>query len=157
MATALAKLGLRAPTPNDQLKEFVTVKIDNQLFGFPVDYVQDVFKPQKITKIPLTSEEIAGCLNLRGRIVTVIDMRIALGLKPTDLSGNLISVVVEHKGELYSLLVDSVGDVMKLYSSMLENTPANVPQKWSAVSSGVYQLEKGLLVIVNIDLLLNFK
>ena len=60
--------------------EFVTMSVDGQLFGIPVLLVQDALKAQKITRIPLASREVAGALNLRGRIVTAIDVRRRLGL-----------------------------------------------------------------------------
>ena len=62
------------------MAEYVTAVIGGQLFGLPISRVQDVFMPERLTRVPLASTEIAGVLNLRGRIVTVIDMRARLGL-----------------------------------------------------------------------------
>jgi purine-binding chemotaxis protein CheW len=64
--------------------EYVTAMIGGQLFGLPISRVQDVFMPERVTRVPLSSREIAGVLNLRGRIVTVIDMRARLGLPKND-------------------------------------------------------------------------
>ena len=64
--------------------EYVTAMIGGQLFGLPISRVQDVFMPQRLTRVPLSSGEIAGVLNLRGRIVTVVDMRARLGLPRND-------------------------------------------------------------------------
>src|ERR687884_1976854 len=77
-------------------RDFVTVTIADQLFGIPVLQVQDVLGPQRITRIPLAPPEVAGSLNLRGRIVTAVDVRLCLGLekRPADQPG--MSVVVEH-------------------------------------------------------------
>ena len=66
----------------DQITEYVTVMIGGQLFGLPISRVQDVFMPDRVTRVPLSAPEIAGGLNLRGRIVTAIDMRRRLGLGP---------------------------------------------------------------------------
>lgn len=85
MANALQKTGDKTPTISSDLQEkrqFLTMKIDDQAFGLPVIKVQDVLRPQKITKIPLSKPEILGLINLRGRIVTVIDVKRRLGLRP---------------------------------------------------------------------------
>ena len=66
----------------ENLIEYVTVLIGDQLFGLPISRVQDVFMPDRITRVPLAEPEIAGVLNLRGRIVTAVDMRRRLGLPP---------------------------------------------------------------------------
>src|SRR5918911_2201202 len=81
-------------------RDFVSVTISGQLFGIPVLQVQDVLGPQRITPIPLAPREIAGSLNLRGRIVTAIDMRVRLGLAASAERDKRMSVVVEHGGEL---------------------------------------------------------
>ena len=65
------------------MAEYVTAMIGGQLFGLPISRVQDVFMPERLTRVPLSSAEIAGVLNLRGRIVTVVDMRARLGLPRT--------------------------------------------------------------------------
>ena len=72
---------------NGPMEEFVTVVIADQLFGLPISRVQDVFMLKDMTVVPLTIPEIAGVLNLRGRIVTAIDMRTRLGLPPRDEGG----------------------------------------------------------------------
>ncbi len=91
---------------------FVTMRIDQQLFGIPVKNVRDVLREQKITSIPLSAPEVAGSLNLRGRIVTVINLRCRLRLGEKQNSDKNMFVVVEYKNELFSLVVDSVGEVM---------------------------------------------
>jgi len=80
--------------------DFITMTIADQLFGLPVLSVQDVLGPQIIAHIPLAPPEVAGSLNLRGRIVTAIDMRMRLGLEPRDEGERGMSVVVDHQGEL---------------------------------------------------------
>src|ERR1700731_467442 len=97
-----------------EAQEFVTVTVAGQLFGIPVLQVQDVLGPQRITRVPLAPPEVAGSLNLRGRIVTAIDIRIRLGLPELTDGKPGMSVVVDHGGELYSLMVDSVGEVLSL-------------------------------------------
>src|SRR3546814_3480216 len=95
-------------------QDYVTMTIAGQLFGIPVLTVQDILGPQKITRIPLAPPEVAGSLNLRGRIVTAMDVRLRLGLAPRAEGEPAMSGVVDQRGESYSLLVDSVGEVLSL-------------------------------------------
>ncbi len=74
----------KTETTEGAVSEFVTAVIGGQLFGLPISRVQDVFMPERLTRVPLSSGEIAGVLNLRGRIVTVVDMRARLGLPKND-------------------------------------------------------------------------
>src|SRR5438477_7686447 len=85
--------------------EYVTVMIDGQLFGLPISRVQDVFMPDRLTQVPLSAPEIAGVLNLRGRIVTAVDLRRRLGIPPRDDGRPPMAVGIELKGESYGLLI----------------------------------------------------
>ena len=131
--------------------EYVTVMIGGQLFGLPISKVQDVFMAERMARVPLASAEIAGVLNLRGRIVTAIDMhcRLGLGKRPTDRSA--MAVGIEFHGESYGLLIDSVGEVLKLADNASEPVPVNLDPHLARVSSGVYRLEKQLLVVLDVD------
>lgn len=133
-------------------KEFLTILIGEQRFGIPILQVQDVLGEQSVTKIPLAPPEVAGSLNLRGRIVTAIDVRCRLGLPPLERQHDHpdMGVVVEHENELYSLIIDKVGDVLKLKTENFESTPATLDSLWREISSGVYRLEDELLVILGV-------
>ncbi len=137
-------------------KQFVTMRIDGQLFGIAVLNVQDVLRPLKITKIPLAPQEILGSINLRGKIVTVIDMRNRLGIAPLDSGNKSMHIVVDQAGEQYSFVVDSVGEVMNLPSDKFERNPANLSEKWQIVSLGVYRLKDELLIVLDIKNILTF-
>lgn len=141
---------------DESLREFVTVTIHGQLFGIPVIQVQDVLGPQKINRIPLAPPEVAGSLNLRGRIVTAIDVRRRLGLPPYQGSEGGMSVVVEQRNELYSLIIDQVGEVLSLPTADFERNPANLDPLWREVTAGIYQLDGKLMVVLDIDRLLTF-
>jgi len=134
--------------------DYVTMTIADQLFGIPVLSVHDVLGPQKITRVPLSPPEVAGVLNLRGRIVTAINIRRRLGLPDADSQGGM-SVAVEHNGESYSLLIDKIGEVLSVSPGAFEQSPATLDPCWREVSSGVYRLEGGLLVILDVEKLLN--
>ena len=153
MSTTATSETIRGSLFSDALM-FVTMRIDRQLFGVPVRYVRDVLREQKIIPIPLASEEVAGSLNLRGRIVTVIDLRKRLRLSPRADNTPGMFVVVEHKNELYSLMVDSVGEVLTLSEGGVEKTPGNLGGAWKEVSSGIYKLDSELLVIMDVEALL---
>ncbi|MEQ9124864.1 MAG: chemotaxis protein CheW, partial [Alphaproteobacteria bacterium] len=105
-------------------RDFVTVTIAEQLFGIPVLEVRDVLRPQAMTRVPLAPPEIAGVLNLRGRIVTAIDVRCRLNLPPRDEEQRGMNAVVDYHGEPYALVFDSVGEVLSLPDDAHERTPA---------------------------------
>jgi purine-binding chemotaxis protein CheW len=129
---------------------FVTLSVSGQLCGIPVLAVRDVLGEQSITRIPLAPPEVAGSLNLRGRIVTAIDLR----LPPTPAGTPRMSVVAEQGGELYALLVDQVSEVMTLRSDQFERTPPTLPATWAAYAHGIYRLQIGLLVVLDVTRLL---
>ena len=144
------------PEPMGQTREFVTIMLGKQLCGIDVLKVQDVLGPQKITPVPLAPPEVSGLLNLRGRIVTAIDLRRRLGLEERGGDDKGMSVVVEHNGELYSLTVDSVGEVLRFPVDAFERNPATLDAQWRRFSEGVYRLNEGLLVVLNDDGLLDY-
>src|SRR5262245_48765620 len=135
----------------EQVTEYVTVVIDGQLFGLPISRVQDVFMPDRLTRVPLSPPEIAGVLNLRGRIVTAVDMRRRLGLPPRSDGRPPMAVGIELKGESYGLLIDTVGEVMKLNDGTRQANPVNLDQHLKRVSCGVHRLEGQLMVILDVD------
>ncbi len=141
---------------NDNHKDFVSMTIGGYLFGIPVLKVQDVLGQQRITRIPLAPPDVAGSLNLRGRIVTAVDVRIRLSLPPREKDEKAMSIVVEDGGELYSLLVDSVGEVLSLKSSEFEASPPTVDARWREFSDGIYRLNGKLLIVLNVARLLVF-
>jgi len=137
-------------------REFVTASIGDQKCGIAVLQVQDVLAPQRITPIPLAPPEVSGSLNLRGRIVTAIDLRIRMGLPEREEGAHTMSIVVEHQHELYSLIVDDVGEVLKVSEKSFERNPATLDSLWRAYSEGVYRLDEGLLVVLDVSTLLSF-
>jgi purine-binding chemotaxis protein CheW len=136
---------------NDNTIEYVTATIGDQLFGLPISRVQDVFSPDRLTRVPLAAGEIAGVLNLRGRIVTAIDMRRRLSLPPAEQDRARMAIGIEHKGESYGLLIDAIGEVLKLPVSGRGDNPVNLDPRLAVVSAGVYRLEGRLLVVLDVD------
>jgi len=180
---------------DDDLQEFVTFHIAGQLFGIPVLIVQDILLPEKIASIPLAPSEIRGSINLRGRIVTVVDVRVRLGLErreinlakeaakqiedssdnaddkapetgteiaaveeePAKVRSHMMGVTVEQQNELYTLLVDSVGDVISLSKKSYEGNPGTLDPLWREFASGVYRLDSHLMVVLDVERLLDIK
>jgi len=136
-------------------KEYVTAMIGGQLFGLPILRVQDVFIPERLTKVPLAPPEIAGVLNLRGRIVTLIDLRRTLGLDADPGEEPAMAIGVEARGESYGLLVDSVGEVLKLDEESHEPNPINLDPRLARVSAGIHRLDGQLLIVVDVERVLD--
>ncbi len=134
--------------------QYVTVMIGEQLFGLPIERVHDVFMPDQLTRIPLAAEEIAGVLNLRGRIVTAIDMRCRLNLSPRGDDDGCMALGIEYRTESYGLIIDQVGEVLSLPTDGKEPSPANLDKRWALISGGVHRLDGQLMVILDVDRLL---
>jgi purine-binding chemotaxis protein CheW len=126
---------------NHNLKEYVTAMIGGQLFGLPILRVQDVFAPERVTRVPLAPPEIAGVLNLRGRIVTLIDLSRRLGLDQGGQRGPVMAIGVESRGESYGLLIDSIGEVLKLDEDAREANPLNLDPALARVSTGIHRTD----------------
>ena len=135
---------------------FVTFEVAGQVFGVPVTKVQDILTPDAIAPVPGGPAEVKGLINLRGKIVTVIDLRTRLGLKhnegPPGRRG--MCVTVESDGESYTLFVDRVGDVVTLPRSLREDSPATLDALWRDLSDGVYRDGDRLLVVLDVERLL---
>jgi purine-binding chemotaxis protein CheW len=139
--------------------DYVTVMIGDQLLGLPIGRVHDVFIATRITPVPRAPGEIVGLLNLRGRVVTAICLRKRLG-RPPDLSNHcnekceLVAVGIDIAGEAYALIVDAVGEVMRLDQSTFEPVPVHIDQGWAALAAGIHRLDDRLLVVLDVDAVL---
>jgi len=139
------------------LTEYVTVTIGDHMFGLPIFRVQDVFVPVGLTRVPLAPPEVAGILNLRGRVVTAIDIRSRLDFGEREPGTPVMAIGIELKGESYGLLVDAVGEVMQLHNSACEAKPANLDPRLSRVAAGIYRLEGQLMVVLDVDRVLDIR
>ncbi len=139
---------------SEQEDMFVTLQVADQLCGIPVLTVRDILGPQTITRIPLAPPEVSGSLNLRGRIVTTIDLRRRLHLPPPPPGMRSMSVVAEQGGELYALLVDHVAEVMSLPRRQFEPNPPTMSAEWARFSTGIYRLQDRLLAVLDVPRLL---
>lgn len=153
MSQSLAERPLAIDTGSDE-KVFVTLTVADQLCGVPALTVRDILGEQTITRIPMAPREVAGSLNLRGRIVTAVDLRRRLNLPDAPPGTARMSVVVEQGGELYALLVDQVSEVISLPASAFERNPTTLPPPWSEYSAGIFRLRHKLLVVLDTGRLL---
>ena len=135
--------------------QFVTLILADQLFGVPVLEVRDVLREQVITRVPLASPEILGSLNLRGRVVTAIDMRRRLRLPAAPPGSPQMSVVFEREGDLYALIVDQVCEVLTLESGQFERNPITLTPDRARYCTGLFRLETSLMLVLDLDRVLN--
>lgn len=132
----------------------LTLTVAGQYCGVPVLAVRDVLGSQTITPIPLAPAEVAGAMNLRGRIVTAVDLRRRLGLPPREAGAKPMSIVVEQGGELYAMLADQVGEVIPLEAAGRAPNPPTLEPLWREVSLGVHRRDGQLLILLDVERLL---
>ena len=135
--------GTRAPA------QYCTFRLGDLTLGIEVGQVQEVLRQGELTAVPLAPAHVRGLINLRGQIVTAIDMRPQLGLGADGLLG--ACAVVQAGDETISLLVDEVGDVVSPPADDYEEIPAGVPERVRAVVSGTYQLTGRLLLVLDLS------
>ncbi|NKC34617.1 chemotaxis protein CheW [Roseomonas sp. BU-1] len=140
----------------DEPRLLLTLEVGGRMCGVPVPRVRDVIRCERIARVPLAPPGVAGVLNLRGRIVTAVDLRERLGLPPADPGAQRMSVVVEQQTELYSLLADKVGDVLTLASDLRTDVPNTLRGAWREHAVAVHRLEDQLLIELDTDRLLAF-
>jgi purine-binding chemotaxis protein CheW len=130
-------------------KQFCTFLLDGLLFGVEVQEVQEVIRYQKVTHVPLAPPVIQGLINLRGQIVTAIDLRARLELPPLPEDRRPMNVVVRTGEDVISLLVDEIGDVVNVQEETFERPPETLTGLSRQLIRGAYKLEDRLLL--NLD------
>ena len=133
-------------------KQLCTFFVDNLLFGIDVNLVQEVIRSQTMTPVPLAPCVVEGLINLRGQIVTAIDLRRQLGLSGRTASQLPMNVVARHDEGIVSLLVDEIGDVVEVDPRSFEPPPETLSATSKAYINGVYKLEQQLLLVLNTEL-----
>jgi len=129
--------------------QFATFFVDNLLFGVSVLRVQEVLRYQEMTSVPRAPDVIEGLINLRGQIVTAIDMRRRLGLAPRSGGRSPMNMVVRSDDGAVSLLVDEIGDVLEVDDAAFEVAPENVDTRIRDLTTGMYKLKERLLLILD--------
>ena len=141
------------PTAGEE--SYFTVFAGGEAFGLSVLQTQTIFRITSVTPIPLGPKDIVGLVNLRGKIVTAVSLRRRLGI-PVDETNNSLAIGIEHKGENFALIVDEVGDVLTLDSSMKVPIPAHFDPARSRVMAGLYKVGNLLVPALNIEALFDF-
>lgn len=131
------------------MSQLSTFHVGKYLFGVDVSLVQEVVRLQQITPVPLAVSEIAGLINLRGEVLTAIDLRSRLGLPPAEGNREPVNVVVRVNDEPVSLLVDEIGGVLEVSQVPFEQTPATVDERVRDLLLGAYTLPDRLLLALN--------
>jgi len=132
-------------------RQYATFFLDEMFFGIDVLKVQEVLRYQEMTCVPMAPQIIEGLINLRGQIVTAIDMRRRLKLAPRKADAQPMNVVIRSEEGAVSLLVDEIGDVIEVSRSCYEPPPVTMPAAQRALVDGVYKLDGRLLLVLNTD------
>jgi purine-binding chemotaxis protein CheW len=131
--------------------QYATFMVDDLFFGIDVIRVQEVLRYQEMTHIPLAPRVAEGLINLRGQIVTALDMRRRLGLTPRGADRLPMNLVVRSEEGPVSLLVDEIGDVLQLDQADFESAPDNLAPSARELVQGVYKLKDRLLLVLDPD------
>lgn len=130
---------------------YVSCRVDDLLLGVELSRVREINRTVEVTPVPRTPASVRGLVNLRGELVTVLDLRYLLTRQPTQLQRRTRNVILQTEAEPVGLLVDQVGDVVESSSGQLEPVPFEVRGIDAGMFTGVMQLESGLLVILDLD------
>ena len=134
-----------------QTHQFCTFYLDKLMFGVELEKVQEVIRYLEITQIPLAPRVVSGLMNLRGQIVTGIDLRRRLDLAPRPDGTAAMNVVIRSAEGAVSLLVDEIGDVVEVTEDSFERPPETLRGKVREVILGVHKLEKSLMHVLNTE------
>ena len=132
-------------------RQLATFSLGGHDFGVDVEHVQEVLRHQVRTPVPLGPNTIGGLINLRGHVVTSVDMRNRMGMEPFPADTDPMNVVVRVDGEVVSLLVDAIGDVVDVSDDLFETPPETLSAKERELITGAYKLENQLLLALDID------
>jgi purine-binding chemotaxis protein CheW len=130
-------------------KQYCTFLLDGRYFGVEVQQVQEVIRYQEMTRVPLASSVVSGLINLRGRIVTAIDLRRRLGLPDRPADKLPMNVVVRYGEDGVSLLVDEIGDVIEVPMDEFEEPPETLRGLARTLVDGAYKLDDRLMLVLN--------
>ena len=136
---------------NDPILQWVTYFLEDEVYGINVMQVQEVLRITEITPVPGAPHHVLGIINLRGSVVTVIDIRRSFGLTSKEPDENSRIIIVEVNGNALGLLVDSVAEVVYLNQSEIETSPTVKSDDTSRFILGVANRENSLLILVDVD------
>jgi purine-binding chemotaxis protein CheW len=135
----------------EQAHQFCTFYLDQLMFGVELEKVQEVIRYLEVTEIPLALEVVSGLMNLRGQIVTGVDLRKRLDLPGRPAGALPMNVVIRSADGAVSLLVDEIGDVVEVTGDSFERPPETLQGKVRELILGVHKLEKQLMHVLDTD------
>lgn len=140
---------------DDELLQLVTFSIGEEEFGVNILKVQEIIRTMEITKVPRAPEFVEGVINLRGKVIPIIDLRRRFGLAPKAHDKNTRIIVIEINNVIVGFVVDAVSEVLRIPASTVEPPPPVVAGVESDYISGVGQLQDRLLIMLDLDKLLS--
>ena len=141
----------KTKTANSGTAQLATFWLDADLYGVEVEHVQEVLRSQGITRVPLSPPAVAGLINLRGQVVTAIELRELLGRPPRPEGTDPVVIVVRLHGEAVSLLVDSIADVVDVNARDFESPPDTLDGSARDLILGAYKLDGQLLLALDVN------
>lgn len=143
------QIGMEAPLTARRGAQYATFRLKGMYFGIDVLEVQEILRPQEMTAIPLAPSVVEGLINLRGQIVTAIDMRRRLDIESRPESAEPMNIVIRTDDSAVSLLVDEIGDVVSPRPEDFESPPPNTPASCRGVIDGVFKMDGEILLVLN--------
>ncbi|MBG0776442.1 MAG: chemotaxis protein CheW [Desulfovibrionaceae bacterium] len=138
-----------------ELQQLVTFSIGDEEFGVDILKVQEIIRTMEITKVPRAPEFVEGVINLRGKVIPIIDLRMRFGLTTREHDKHTRIIVIEINNMIVGFVVDSVSEVLRIPASTIEPPPPVVSGLESEYISGVGKLEDRLLILLDLDRLLS--
>lgn len=146
-----------ARSDGGSVRQLMTFTVGGDLYGIPIEEILEVLPDRPLTPVPLAPDTIAGLINLRGQIVTAVDLRQRLKLDPMAGDDLPMNVVIQERDEMVSLLVDSIGDVVEVDGKAFEKPPGTLTGPVRDLIRGAYKLDDRLLLLLDSEEILNIQ
>lgn len=134
--------------------QLLTCRIASQWVAIPVQQVSEVMAPSSVTPIPLAPQVVDGLINLRGKVITQLDVRTIFALTEARAKGFRVAILESASGESFGLVIDEVGAVISLHATAYEKTPRNLGEAWIRISDGVLKVEGHVVVLIDVERLI---
>ncbi len=131
--------------------QYCTFYLGNQLLGIEALNVQEITQQREFTKVPRSPSSVKGMINLRGQLVVAIDLRTRFSMEECTDESEQMNIIMRVNDEMVSLIVDKIGEVIRVDNSNYEDVPAHLNQKFGGLFTGIYKLEKELLAVLNLE------
>ena len=155
--SAVALRSDEIPLAGNEEGSYFTVFVNDEIFGLPVENTHTIFRIASVTSVPLSPGDIAGLVNLRGKIVTAVSLRRRLHMAADATIQNALAIVIEYRGENFALIVDQVGDVLSLAKSAQIPVPSHFHPQRARLTAGLYRVGTLLIPVLDIENLFTFQ